>query len=202
MCFHSKQTKSAQELENRFKAKFKDSDLHKPNESINGFEHPKTPIIISANPTEIILAEWGFLPSWAKDTSFQRNTLNAKYETIKEKISFKDYTQNRCLILVDGFYEWKWLDGKGKVKEKYLITSKMSDQFAFAGLWNEWGNPISGEKKVTYTILTTKANELMSEIHNTKQRMPVILQTENEQKYLLRQKFDSNLIDLRAEKVN
>jgi putative SOS response-associated peptidase YedK len=202
MCFYSKQSKTAQELEHRFKAKFIDKKSYQPKHEINGFEHPKTAVILSNSPQEIQLVEWGLIPTWAKDSSFQKNTLNAKVETIKEKPSFKDYIVNRCLILADGFYEWQWLDSKGKQKQKYLISSNENEIFAFAGIWCPWSNPATGEKKITYSMLTTKANDLMSEIHNHKKRMPVILSRENEEKWLKRMKIDSNIVELKAEKVD
>jgi putative SOS response-associated peptidase YedK len=62
------------------------------------------------------LYSWGLIPNWAKDDSIRKNTLNAKIETIHEKPSFRDVIQHRCLVLIDGFYEWKWLDEKGKHK--------------------------------------------------------------------------------------
>jgi putative SOS response-associated peptidase YedK len=93
-------------------------------------------------------------------------------------------TSKRCLVLADGFYEWKWLDPKGKSKQKYLLTLPDNKAFAFAGLWNTWTNRNTGETLNTYTIITTAANELMSEIHNTKKRMPVILNPEAEKNWL------------------
>lgn len=92
-----------------------------------------------------------------------------------EKPSFKDSINKRCLVIVDGFYEWQWLDKVGKSKQKYLITHKQDEPFAFAGLYNDWLNPATGDIRRTYTIVTTEANELMAEIHNNKKRMPVSL---------------------------
>ncbi|WP_462318590.1 SOS response-associated peptidase family protein, partial [Marinilabilia sp.] len=77
-----------------------------------------------------------------------------------------------------------WLDPKGKSKQKHLLTLPGDEAFALAGLWNEWTNQSTGEIFNTYTIITTAANELMSEIHNTKKRMPVILNPENEHDWL------------------
>lgn len=182
MCFHSKQSKSAQELENRFRAKFSHQG-YSP-QAYNGFQHPKTPVITNENLHEIQFAQWGLLPYWAKDNSIQKHTLNARIETIAEKPSFKEFVNNRCLILVDGFYEWKWLDSKGKNKQKYLLKLENEEPFAFAGLWSKWTNTSTGEALNTYTILTTEANELMSQIHNSKKRMPIILAPENEANWL------------------
>lgn len=183
MCFHSKQSKSAQELKLRFKAKFENEEEYQPTQ-YNGFQYPKTPIITNEKNNTIQLYNWGLIPHWAKDDSIKKFTLNAKSETIHEKPSFKNAVQNRCLILIDGFYEWKWLDAKGKNKQKYLITLPNNEAFAFAGLYSHWLDKNNGEITKTYTILTTEANELMSEIHNTKKRMPIILSPTNEINWL------------------
>lgn len=183
MCFHSKQSKSAQELINRFKAKFENENEYQP-AIYNGFLHPKTPIITNKASDTIQLYNWGLIPHWAKDDSIKKYTLNAKIETLHEIPSFRNVIQNRCLVLADGFYEWKWLDEKGKNKQKYLISLPGNEAFAFAGLYSIWTDKSTGQIINTYSILTTQANELMSEIHNTKKRMPVILDRTNEQCWL------------------
>ena len=184
MCFHSKQGKDAQTLEKRFKAKLKSNDLLVTADRFNGFTFPKTPVINNQNKQEIQLFNWGLIPSWAKDESFRASTLNARIETITELPSFKNHVKNRCLILVDGFYEWKWLDEKGKEKQQYLISLPNDEPFAFAGIYSEWTNKNTGELIQTYSIITTEANPLMAEIHNTKKRMPIILTPQNENDWL------------------
>jgi putative SOS response-associated peptidase YedK len=179
MCFHSQQSQDAQKLESRHKAKFVDKSSYVKG-VYSGFAHPKTPVITNLNLEEIHLYHWGLIPSWAADESIAKNTLNARVETIREKPSFKNYIPNRCLILIDGFYEWEWLDAKGKEKQKYLITMPQNEPYALAGIWSEWTNKQTGEIKPTYTILTMEANELMSKIHNTKKRMPLVVANEKE----------------------
>jgi len=183
MCYHTKQTKSAQELQHRFNAKFDNIEEYRPS-VYNGFQHPKTPIITNQKTDTIQLYNWGLIPFWAKDDGIKKNTLNARMETIHEKPSFRNVVKNRCLILADGFYEWQWLDEKGKKKQKYELTLLENQAFAFAGLWSEWVDKSTGEIRYTYTILTTEANELMAKIHNTKKRMPVIVATDTEQNWL------------------
>ncbi len=200
MCFHSKQSKSAQELENRFQAKF-DANVNYIPTIYNGFTFPKTPIITNKETNKIQLFNWGLIPSWAKDTTIRANTLNARNETINEKPSFRNSVKNRCMILADGFYEWQWLDDKGKKKQKYLITKPNQEPFSFAGLWNEWVDKATGEIIPTYTILTTAANEMMSEIHNTKKRMPVILKQEEEQDWLNGNINNTSEVELIAERT-
>lgn len=184
MCFHTEQTKLPLKVESRFKAKIKDLEKFKPSQHFNGFDFPQTPIIIDENPTEILHYNWGLIPSWAKDESIQKMTLNARIETIEDKPSFKNSINKRCLVIADGFYEWQWHDTKGKNKTKYEIGIKDHELFAFAGLYSQWINQHTGEIRDTYTIVTTEANPLMAEIHNIKKRMPIILKPEDETKWL------------------
>jgi len=184
MCFHSKQSKEATEVENRFDATIDNIAMFKPQESINGFDYPLTPIIIDEIPKIITHYNWGLIPSWSKDDEIKKFTLNARIETVDEKPSFRNSVNKRCLVIANGFYEWQWLDSKGKSKNKFEIGIGNADLFAFAGLYSEWTDTITGEIKNTYTIVTTEANPLMAEIHNIKKRMPIILKQEDEIKWL------------------
>lgn len=184
MCFHSKQTKLALDVENRFDAKIEKTELFQSQENINGFNFGRNPIITDEKPNIIQHYNWGLIPSWAKDEDIKKMTLNARIETIDEKPSFRNSINKRCLVIANGFFEWQWLDSKGKNKIKYEIGVGNDDLFAFAGLYSQWVNTITGEIKDTYTIVTTQANELMAEIHNTKKRMPIILKVEDENKWL------------------
>ena len=184
MCFHSKQTADATKLKNRFKASLINSESEFQSNVYNGFTHPKTPVITNENPDLIQLFEWGLIPSWANDKKIQDVTLNARIETITEKPSFKGSLNQKCLILLDGFYEWKWLDSKGKEKQKYLISLPDNEPFAVAGLWSMWINDVN-EQLFSYTMITAEARGIMREIHNTKLRMPVILTEGNERSWLM-----------------
>ncbi len=114
---------------------------------------------------------WGLIPSWAKDPSMGNRLINARGETLAEKPSFRGaFKYKRCLILADGFYEWKSQPGT-KAKVPHFIFLKSRRPFAFAGLWDEWLSPDGGSVR-SATIITTEPNELMAAIHN---RMPVIL---------------------------
>ena len=114
---------------------------------------------------------WGLIPSWSKDQGIANKLINARGETVAEKPSFRgSFKYKRCLILADGFYEWKTQTGV-KTKTPYFIHMKDRQPFAFAGLWDEWHSPDGGTLR-TCTIITTEPNELMSTLHN---RMPVIL---------------------------
>ncbi|MGH7799411.1 MAG: SOS response-associated peptidase, partial [Thermodesulfobacteriota bacterium] len=89
------------------------------------------------------------------------------------------FKKKRCLVIADGFYEWSKTAKKG-TKIPYRFVLKSREPFAFAGLWDEWQSP-EGEKLVTFTIITTNANELMNSIHD---RMPVILNEKDEGMWL------------------
>lgn len=197
MCFYFQQSKTAQELQNRFHAQFEEDENYIPSQ-YNGFQFPKTPVITNDRRNEIQLFNWGLLPSWSKDKSIRMNLLNARIETIKIKPAFKALVKNRCIILSDGFFEWQWLDEKGKKKQKYLITLPDENAFAFAGLWNEWVDRSTGEIIKTYTIITREANELMSNIHNSKKRMPAILNPDDELLWLSGDEYRMREIELKA----
>jgi putative SOS response-associated peptidase YedK len=109
-------------------------------------------------------ARWGLIPYWAKDRSIAAKTINAMSETAAEKPAFRDaMSRRRCLIPADGFYEWLRVG----VKEKQPYSFGMMDEsvFAFAGLWERWRDP-AGEALETCTILTTKPNSLVADVHD------------------------------------
>jgi putative SOS response-associated peptidase YedK len=123
---------------------------------------------------------WGLIPIWAKDPSIGNRLINARAETLAEKPSFRgSYRHKRCLILADGFYEWKSAAGK-KTKTPYFIHMHDRKPFAFAGLWDHWESP-DGSSVRTCTIITTAPNELMASIHD---RMPAILRPRDYGKWL------------------
>jgi putative SOS response-associated peptidase YedK len=115
------------------------------------------------------LLRWGLVPSWAKDPKMGYRMINARAETVAEKPSFRRaLRQRRCLILADGFYEWR---REGRQKTPMYIRLRSGEPFAFAGIWEHWQGP-DGTPLSTCAILTTAANALMQPIH---QRMPVML---------------------------
>jgi putative SOS response-associated peptidase YedK len=183
MCFFYDIDGSKVLIQKSFKAAF-ETDLFTPKVEVNGFSHPTMPIILDTSPDIISNGVWGLLPNWTKDKSFQKNTLNARIETITEKPSFRNSVNKRCLVLASGFYEWQWLDEKGKLKNKHRISMSDDRLFAFGGIYSEWNDIETGTQLTTYSIVTTEANELMAEIHNIKRRMPIILKKEDESKWL------------------
>jgi len=120
------------------------------------------------------MMRWGLLPHWAKDEKIAYSTFNARAEEFTGKPAFRDAWKNgqRCLVVTDGFYEWKKLDPKGKEKQPYAIAMADNGQMVMAGLWATWKDPKSGSEIQSCTILTTDSNGVMGELHN---RMPVIL---------------------------
>ena len=184
MCYYVSNSLTKKEMKDSFGVEYSGGDF-KGSDFVNGYSFPKTPIIIDENQTEAILGDWGLIPDWSKDRDIQKMTLNARLETLVEKPSFKNYTQNRCLVLVNGFYEWKWLDSKGKKKEKYFIQLENDDQpFALGGIYNIWKDERTDEILTSFSIVTSDANELMAEIHNTKDRMPLVLSKAAEKAWL------------------
>jgi putative SOS response-associated peptidase YedK len=114
---------------------------------------------------------WGLIPAWHKDPTKLGGHINARSETAADKPTFRSaFKKRRCLVVADGFYEWKVQPDKSKTP--MYIHLHEHEPFGMAGLWERWTNPETGEVLVSCTILTTHANEMMSEIH---ERMPVIL---------------------------
>jgi len=121
------------------------------------------------------LVRWGLIPSWAKDRTIGFKTINAMSETAAEKPAFRDaMRQRRCLVITDGFFEWKKLGPKEK--QPYNFGMIDDSVFAFAGLWERWRDPAAGEYLETFTILTTRPNSLVADVHD---RMPAILMAED-----------------------
>ena len=117
---------------------------------------------------------WGLVPFWAKDISIGSRMINARVETVASKPSFRNaFKKRRCLILADGFYEWKGTKGQ---KQPMFITLPDGNPFAFAGLWETWNKKDDPENIYkSCTIITTQASDSVREIHH---RMPAILKPE------------------------
>lgn len=128
---------------------------------------------------ELAMLRWGLVPFWAKDPSIGNRMINARAETVAEKPSFRAaYRQRRCLILADGFYEWK---KEGDSKTPYFISLASGAPFAFAGLWEHWEAKASDDEIDSAAIITTAANEFMAAVHH---RMPVVLQPDTADRWL------------------
>ncbi len=176
MCYQTKITKKKEEMQRQFEADISGLDEFDPSEVIKAFDFPKTPVITDQEPSSIQLYQWGLIPFWADATWDRTYTLNARIETLSEKPSFKKITGNRCLILVNGFYEWQHV-GSSKIKYEIGFDNEL---FALAGLYDHMAD--TG----TYTVVTTEAQGIMREIHNTKLRMPVALHNQEEMQLWLK----------------
>ena len=100
---------------------------------------------------------WGLIPYWCKDPKGGRKPINAKAETVARLPMFRDaYARRRCIVPVDGFFEWKAIKGQ-KAKQPYAIAMKDGSPFGLGGLWENWKDPTSGEWVRTFAIITTDA---------------------------------------------
>lgn len=125
--------------------------------------------VIRDEVNKLVEFRWGLVPSWAKGPSVGNRMFNARAETLSEKPSFREaFQKRRCLIVADGFYEWRKI---GRIKTPLRFTLKSGRPFGMAGLYETW---ISPEKKPvrTCTIITTAPNDLVRPIHD---RMPVVV---------------------------
>ena len=128
---------------------------------------------------ELVKLRWGLVPFWAKDPSIGNRMINARAETVAEKPAFRAaFRRRRCLVLADGFYEWK---KSGSGKTPYLISLASGQPFAFAGLWEHWESKDTGEVIESATLLTADASSFMAQLHN---RMPVILEPATADRWL------------------
>jgi len=161
-------------------------DLH----FANGFEHPEMVIYTDAAPHEPQLMTWGLIPAWVKDRAqadeIRNRTLIARGESMFEKPSFRTSAESRrCLVFVEGFYEHHHF---GKRTYPYFIHLKDRPCFALAGLWEDWTDKATGERRRTFSIVTSAPNDLLRRIHNNPRidgaRMPLILAEADEELWL------------------
>ncbi|NRP19503.1 putative SOS response-associated peptidase YedK [Ensifer adhaerens] len=130
-----------------------------------------------------ISARWGLIPSWVKERKpGQPAPINAKAETIATNGMFRGaYKSRRCLVPIDGFFEWKDIHGTGKNKQPYAIAMKSGEPFVLAGLWETWRDPATDEDTRTFCVVTCEPNAMMATIHD---RMPVILRRQDYDRWL------------------
>ncbi len=181
MCGRFSLSQSKVDLEKRFDVKFYntnlDDELTLPNYNVAPTQN--MPIITNENPNFFNIYRWGLIPPWAKDSRIGAKLINARAESLSDTTSFKALINSRrCLIPMDGFYEWKVYRGH---KVPYRIVTKNQKIFSVAGLWNSWKNSVNQKIIYSFTIITIQANELVETIHN---RMPVILVAEEEKLWL------------------
>lgn len=192
MCYHYELKATAADLRKRFDAISKVKEEPLPFGVINGFDFASLPIVTRNDQVILQSAYWGLIPSWSKDDSIRQHTLNARFETLSEKASFRNILSHRCLIPATAFFEWKWLNSKGTRKEKFRIGLDGAEIFCFAGLWDRWLRPEDGAEILSYSIITTEAHGVMRSIHNSKLRQPAALLPEEEKAWLAGESVELN----------
>jgi putative SOS response-associated peptidase YedK len=132
-------------------------------------QHPQT------RAYKLDYLRWGLIPHWIKEANPRLRPINATAERVATAPMFRAaYAKRRCIVPVDNFFEWKAIKG-GTAKQPYAIGMKNGAPFGIAGIWESWRQPTTGELLRTFCVITTKANELLAEIHD---RMPVVLPRE------------------------
>jgi putative SOS response-associated peptidase YedK len=127
------------------------------------------------------LIKWGLIPHWFTDPRGGRRLINAKAESVSKLPTFREaYAQRRCIVPIDGFFEWRAIKG-ARAKQPYAIAMKDGSPFGLAGLWENWRNPNTGEWQRTFAIITVTSNSLVGQIHH---RMPAILQPGTYERWL------------------
>jgi putative SOS response-associated peptidase YedK len=123
----------------------------------------------------------GLDPHWCQDPKGGRKPINAKAESVATLPMFRDaYALRRCIVPVDGFFEWRAIKG-ARAKQPYAIAMKDASPFGLAGLWENWRNLNTGEWERTFAIVTVPSNELVAQIHD---RMPAILEPAGYERWL------------------
>ena len=184
MCFHTSLTATPKQLAARYKRR---DDLirdFRPAYHIAAFSYPVYPVV--TEDEELQPYKWGLIPYWVRtpqDAREIRNkTLNARSESVFDKPSYRGAIRTRrCLVPCTGFFDRRHDKGR---KIPYCISVPAESIFSLAGLYDEWDNPDTGETLRTFSIITGPANELMSYIHNTNRRMPMVLKPEAENRWL------------------
>jgi putative SOS response-associated peptidase YedK len=186
MCFTVNVNLVKEELENRYGTTLIDPDKYRPSYYYQAFGLPFLPALCSGETNSLRLLQWGLIPSWTRSlddaNTIRFKTFNARGESLGQKPSFSgSFRSYRCIIPVKGFFEWQHA---GKEKIPWYIHFSDDSIMSIAGLYNDWTETSTGEVFSTFTIVTTDANDLMAEIHNSGKRMPVILDKPGEKEWL------------------
>jgi len=147
----------------------------------------QVPVIVGGEVKSIKWMRWGLVPHWAKGEEFGLKLINVRSESAMEKPMFKPLlNRQRCLVPATGFYEWQ---KQGTRKRPYHIRIKDQEYFAMAGIYDTWSK--DGKDLVTFSILTTAANEMISPIHD---RMPVILRQDREGEWVSKEVLSADTL--------
>ncbi len=186
MCFSVNVNLVKDELESRYGATFPGSERYQPSYYYHAFGLPEMPVVCSGPDRTIQLMRWGLIPFWTRTiddaNEIRYKTFNARAESLFSKPSFSASAKSRrCLIPVKGFFEWQHI---GDEKIPWYIYHPSGQVFSLAGVFDRWTESSTGEIFETFSVITTEANEMMAIIHNSKKRMPVIIEKENETVWL------------------
>jgi len=159
MCGRFSQSKSKLDIKKRFNVERVPENLP---ELYNIAPQQDAPTILNKFPSEVVLSRFGLVPSWSKEEKPAYSMINARAETIFEKPTYKRLIKSkRCLVLSDGFFEWQKRVDK---KTPYRIFLKNEEPFAFAGIWDHWGE--GDNQFYSFSIITTAPNKLVATIHD------------------------------------
>lgn len=194
MCYSKALKADKYSIEKFYDATMRDID-YSPKYFETGFDFEYDPIITAERPKELLMYRWGFTPFFEKDPIKilkPTNTLNCKSEGMYTTPSFRDAAEKgkRCLIPATSFLESHWSSVTKKTpknKIPFKVYSKDQEIFSIAGLYSYWKDRQTGQEILSYTVLTTAANEMMRYIHNNPtnpHRMPVILEKKYERDWL------------------
>ncbi len=190
MCGRKTLTKDMQSIiEELAIEEWENPDNYLPNYNIAPTQN--SPILIDNGKRIVKPMRWGLIPSWAKNDKFGARMINARIETLMEKPSYRNLvSRNRCIVITDGYYEWK-KDGDKKIP--YYFKDPNDKLLPMAGLYDIWKHP-DGYLIPTYTVITKEAQNDIATIYN---RMPVILPQEHLEKWLKTKMFsESEVLDL------
>ena len=188
MCFHNSMSRKVKELAARYRREVSVAEIAEriiqEQYHVSAFTNPLYPII-TADP-EVQAWNWGLIPFWTRTENdaeqIRTKTYNARAESIFQKPSFRGSVRTqRCIVPSTGWFDWRH-EKKGKIP--FYIYVKDEPIFSMAGIYADWKDPRNGRTIYTFSIITTQANSLMSYIHNTNFRMPVLIHREEEEKWL------------------
>jgi len=168
MCGRFAQQRPASELAQIFDAEPLVAD---PGDHFNVAPTNEAMVVVEKEGRRAVTSyRWGLIPHWAEDRSIGQRMINARAETLATSGAFRDsFRRRRCLVPVDAFYEWR---REGGLRLPHAIRREDGQPLALAGLWSGWRDPETAEVVRTFTIVTTRSNELVASIHD---RMPVVI---------------------------
>ena len=173
MCYNVSQDKDLKTIVENFQLPVRNAELFEQAFHLNGFNQPYLPVISNMDNQSIDFYKWKLIPEWVEDEKeWKANTLNARSEELFEKPAYKNYWNNRCLIICTGFFEPHYIEGN-KQAQTYYVKPKNNSFFTFGGIFSKWKGIF------TMSIIMIPASPFMAEVHNVKKRMPLILE-ENE----------------------